>query len=293
MLTRGCPHAPQARGTPSTKSITASAQSNADVSALRDDLTARRGRLLDKLGSGTMAILWSAPERVYSRDVDYEYRQDSDLLYLTGDEQPDTGRSAGVDPHRAHTTLDSPCVRGGLYKWQRGDLAQFFWVLIKKSFGADLGLAVDAACDQLTLDLGDHRAVADEVEGRRPQGRDRLEDGGGDAAAFALALWIPVQLAFWFAPVLAAWQGMPAGKALFFSLFASLRNWSAFLVYLAVAGGAAAALAALIYNLHRLQAGAAIAPTIVFLLLVVAVPLYYASLYASYRDVFPGEEARA
>jgi len=113
------------------------------------------------------------------------------------------------------------------------------------------------------------------------------------AAAFALALWIPVQLAFWFAPVLAAWQGMPAGKALFFSFFASLRNWSAFLVYLAVAGGAAAALAALIYSLHRVQAGAALAPTIVFLLLVVAVPLYYASLYASYRDVFPGEEARA
>jgi len=36
-----------------------------------------------------MAILWRAPERVYSRDVDYEYRQDSDLLYLTGVEQPD------------------------------------------------------------------------------------------------------------------------------------------------------------------------------------------------------------
>ena len=28
--------------------------------------------------------------RVYSRDVDYEYRQDSDLLYLTGVEQPET-----------------------------------------------------------------------------------------------------------------------------------------------------------------------------------------------------------
>ena len=37
-----------------------------------------------------MAILWSAPARVYSRDVDYEYRQDSDLLYLTGIEQPET-----------------------------------------------------------------------------------------------------------------------------------------------------------------------------------------------------------
>ena len=69
---------------------TLSAQPNAEMSALRDDLKARRGRLMEKLGSGTMAILWSAPERVYSRDIDYEYRQDSDLLYLTGIEQPDT-----------------------------------------------------------------------------------------------------------------------------------------------------------------------------------------------------------
>ncbi len=42
------------------------------------------------LGDGSMAILWSAPHRVYSSDVDYEYRQDSDLLYLTGVEQPET-----------------------------------------------------------------------------------------------------------------------------------------------------------------------------------------------------------
>ena len=34
--------------------------------------------------------MWSAPTRVYSADVDYEYRQDSNLLYLTGITQPDT-----------------------------------------------------------------------------------------------------------------------------------------------------------------------------------------------------------
>ena len=61
-----------------------------DTAALREDLKARRSRLMTTLGGNTMAILWSAPARVYSRDVDYEYRQDSDLLYLTGVEQPDT-----------------------------------------------------------------------------------------------------------------------------------------------------------------------------------------------------------
>jgi Xaa-Pro aminopeptidase len=57
---------------------------------LTADLQARRARLMQALPADTMAILWSAPERVYSRDVDYEYRQDSDLLYLTGVSQPDT-----------------------------------------------------------------------------------------------------------------------------------------------------------------------------------------------------------
>jgi len=73
-----------------TNTVSLSAQPNPSVAALRDDVKARRARLMEKLGSGSMAILWSAPARVYSRDVDYEYRQDSDLLYLTGIEQPET-----------------------------------------------------------------------------------------------------------------------------------------------------------------------------------------------------------
>jgi len=57
---------------------------------LQDDLKARRGRALDKLGPDALAIFWSAPTRVYSLDVDYEYRQDSNLLYLTGIDQEET-----------------------------------------------------------------------------------------------------------------------------------------------------------------------------------------------------------
>ena len=45
---------------------------------------------MEKLGPETLAIFWSAPTRVYSLDVDYEYRQDSNLLYLTGIDQEDT-----------------------------------------------------------------------------------------------------------------------------------------------------------------------------------------------------------
>src|SRR3712207_2876330 len=58
--------------------------SAAAAGPLQDDLAARRGRLLAQLDAGTVAIVWSAPTRVDSLDVDYEYRQDSDLFYLTG-----------------------------------------------------------------------------------------------------------------------------------------------------------------------------------------------------------------
>lgn len=113
------------------------------------------------------------------------------------------------------------------------------------------------------------------------------QDGLVGAIAIAIALWIPMQLAFWFAPMLAAWHGMPAPKALFFSFFAALRNWRAFLVY-GLAGAAAIGLGtAVVYNLQRTPAGPQIVPTIVFLLLVVFIPVFYATAYASYRDVFP------
>ncbi|HET7218593.1 MAG TPA: aminopeptidase P N-terminal domain-containing protein [Vicinamibacterales bacterium] len=57
---------------------------------LQDDLKARRGRAMERLGPDAMAIFWSAPERVYSLDVDYEYRQDSTFYYLTGIDQPES-----------------------------------------------------------------------------------------------------------------------------------------------------------------------------------------------------------
>ena len=66
------------------------AASAAAAGPLQDDLKARRARALERLGPDALAIFWSAPERVYSTDVNYEYRQDSNLLYLTGIDQEDT-----------------------------------------------------------------------------------------------------------------------------------------------------------------------------------------------------------
>src|SRR5215471_5573685 len=62
----------------------------ARASELSDDLKARRARVMEKLGPDAIAILWSAPSARYSLDVDYEYRQDSNLYYLTGVTQEET-----------------------------------------------------------------------------------------------------------------------------------------------------------------------------------------------------------
>jgi Xaa-Pro aminopeptidase len=56
----------------------------AAASEIADDLKVRRARLMDRLGPESMAVIWSAPAARYSLDIDYEYRQDSNLYYLTG-----------------------------------------------------------------------------------------------------------------------------------------------------------------------------------------------------------------
>jgi Xaa-Pro aminopeptidase len=63
---------------------------NGAAGSQQEDLKTRRGHVIERLGPDGMAILWSAPPKVYSTDVDYEYRQESNLLYLTGIDQEDT-----------------------------------------------------------------------------------------------------------------------------------------------------------------------------------------------------------
>ena len=62
----------------------------AHAAELSDDLVAKRTRVMDRLGPESMLILWSAPTQRYSADIDYEYRQDSHLYYLTAVAQEET-----------------------------------------------------------------------------------------------------------------------------------------------------------------------------------------------------------
>ena len=54
-----------------------------------DACAARRGRLMQAIGPGGVAIVPSAHEVVRNRDVHYRFRQDSDFRYLSGFLEPD------------------------------------------------------------------------------------------------------------------------------------------------------------------------------------------------------------
>ena len=129
---------------------------------------------------------------------------------------------------------------------------------------------------------------------------EAFEEGSLAAAALlAAALYLPVLAAFWFAPALSAWRELPAMQALFYSFFAALRNWRAFLAY----GLAVMVLSAFcsfvlfaLALLVRSALGSSSQNAFVMVMLPVMltyVPTLFASFYASYRDVFPEPEPGA
>lgn len=104
-----------------------------------------------------------------------------------------------------------------------------------------------------------------------------------------MAIAAPVLMVFWFAPLLAGWDSVPALKSVFFSAVASFRNWRAFAAYAATVAGIGVVLPGLILVLAGLiNAGLASTLSVVLRMLLVFVlaPALTASLYISYRDVF-------
>ncbi|MDQ3253330.1 MAG: aminopeptidase P N-terminal domain-containing protein, partial [Acidobacteriota bacterium] len=47
------------------------------------ELIERRARVAKEIGPNGILVLYSAEPRVYTNDVDYEYRQENNLYYLT------------------------------------------------------------------------------------------------------------------------------------------------------------------------------------------------------------------
>ena len=136
--------------------------------------------------------------------------------------------------------------------------------------------------------LADNGALARwMITGQRPNDEVLQSDEFMGALAAAAALYLPVMLAFWFAPPLASWHSTGAAKALFFSVAASLMNWRAFLAYGALMAVVTVLVPLLLVSAFML-AGAALPPAaiVIFPLVLFLLPTLFASFYASYRDVF-------
>lgn len=117
-------------------------------------------------------------------------------------------------------------------------------------------------------------------------------------ALFVMLLMTPVVMAYWFAPVLAAWHGLGVGKALFFSFVACWVNWRAFLAYGAglvlFAGLLPGVVFGLLLGAFGFGESAGVANLLVIGLMgIVALIVFatvYASYYVSYRDIFGAQE---
>ena len=137
--------------------------------------------------------------------------------------------------------------------------------------------------------LADDGALAQWLlTGRRPDIEVLESNAFFGALAAMAALYVPVMLAFWFAPPLAAWHSTGAAKALFFSFAASMMNWRAFLGYGAVSAVVTLVIPFVVLSLLALfaQGGRVPAATFVLPLMILLLPTLFASFYASYRDIF-------
>lgn len=109
------------------------------------------------------------------------------------------------------------------------------------------------------------------------------------AAMFVMLLMTPVMMAYWFAPVLAAWHGLSLSKSLFFSFMACKLNWRPFLAYgavlMLVAGILPGVLLGILLVLFPTAQNLVMALVVMPLVLIVA-PAVFASFYVCYRDIF-------
>jgi len=95
-------------------------------------------------------------------------------------------------------------------------------------------------------------------------------------------------MAFWFAPVLAAWNRIGVVQSLFYSFFAVWRNWRAFLVYGAALFFAGALfMTAVTFMAVLMQGKMQVLRSFALIFTAAHLPTLFASFYASYRYIFP------
>jgi hypothetical protein len=113
------------------------------------------------------------------------------------------------------------------------------------------------------------------------------------AVLASLAVYVPVSMLFWFAPVLTAWHDVPPIKAMFFSIVSCWRNKGAFVVYGALWFVLSMGVAIGLSNLLRALGAGEYALAIVMPALILVTTMIYCSFYATYRGCYGIQEKPA
>jgi Xaa-Pro aminopeptidase len=81
------------------------------------ELRARRQEVMKRMGDKSIMVLFGAEPRVYTNDVDYPYRQENDLYYLTGIKQEGATLALIPGASRTHEILFMPERNPGRETW--------------------------------------------------------------------------------------------------------------------------------------------------------------------------------
>lgn len=113
------------------------------------------------------------------------------------------------------------------------------------------------------------------------------------ALLVSVALYVPVAMLFWFAPVLAAWHDVPPVKAMFFSIVSCWRNKGAFFVYGALWFSVSIAVSLGVSTVMRAVGAGDFALAVLMPALIIVTTMLYCSFYATYRGCFGIQEKQA
>jgi hypothetical protein len=144
----------------------------------------------------------------------------------------------------------------------------------------------------LLISVVDDGTLAEIMRGGAVDTQTAGESSLGFTLFVAALLSTPLMMAYWFAPMLASWWNVSAPKAMFFSLYACLRNWRPFVAYalgLAIFG---AVLPGIVIGVLGLVSPM-LATLVSIPLPLILIPVIFASFFTSARDVFGLPDAPA
>jgi Xaa-Pro aminopeptidase len=127
----------------------------------------RRARLAAELGPRTLTILASTPTAIRNNDVEHDYRQDSDLFYLSGFDEPETVLVIAPSAMIKETADAEPKPARYVLFVRPRDPAREIWdgyragvEGAKARFGADVAFPIDELATRLPQLMLGHDTLA-------------------------------------------------------------------------------------------------------------------------------------